>query len=87
MFSSLAGYKEARLRLDRFIEDYALSIDDELLSKSVSRRFPNGTLLEREAWKALVHFFDHQTHHRGQVSCVLDELKVENNYSNMIYLE
>jgi Uncharacterized protein conserved in bacteria len=87
LFSSLAEYKEARLRLDRFIEDYAVSIDDELLSKSVSRQLRDGTRLERDAGKALVHFFNHQTHHRGQVSCVLDELKVENNYSNMIYFD
>lgn len=87
LFSTLAGYKEARLRLDGFIEDYALAIDDELLLKSVSRQMRDGTRLEREAGKALVHFFNHQTHHRGQVSCILDERQIENNYSNMIYLD
>lgn len=87
VFSSLAGYKEARARLDAFISDYCGKIDDELLSKSVSRQLRDGTRLDRDAGKALVHFFNHQTHHRGQVSCVLDELNVENNYSNMIFLD
>jgi uncharacterized damage-inducible protein DinB len=87
LFSNLSGYKEARLRLDAFISDYCGRIDEELLSKSVSRQLRDGTRLEREAGKALVHFFNHQTHHRGQVSCVLDERQIENNYSNMIFFD
>jgi uncharacterized damage-inducible protein DinB len=87
LFASLAGYKEARSRLDAFISDYASRIDEELLSKSVARQMKSGAKLERDAGKALIHFFNHQTHHRGQVSCVLDEMKVENNFSNMIYFD
>ncbi len=61
-------------------------VDDRLLTKTVSRRNGAG-LLEREAAFALVHFFNHQTHHRGQVSALLDGWKIENDYSNMIVLE
>ncbi|WP_414705227.1 hypothetical protein [Pseudobacteroides sp.] len=28
--------------------------------------------------------FNHQTHHRGQISQILDSLKIANDYSNMI---
>ncbi len=31
-----------------------------------------------------LHLFNHQTHHRGQISVLLDQLGVENDYSNLI---
>lgn len=76
-----------RARLDGFIREYCGRIDQAFLAKSVSRKGKDGTVLERSVPKAMVHFFNHQTHHRGQVSGVLDNLNVENNYSNMIFIE
>jgi uncharacterized damage-inducible protein DinB len=36
-------------------------------------------------WQALVHIFNHQTHHRGQVAEILDQMEVKNDYSNIIW--
>ena len=36
--------------------------------------------------EALMHVFNHQTHHRGAVSQILDEMGVENDYSNLLAL-
>ena len=33
---------------------------------------------------ALDHVFNHQTHHRGQVSQILDEMGVAHDFSNLI---
>jgi uncharacterized damage-inducible protein DinB len=41
-------------------------------------------MLTRELWKLLLQWFNHQTHHRGQVSLFLDMLGVENDYSKVI---
>jgi uncharacterized damage-inducible protein DinB len=30
----------------------------------------------------LLHFFNHQTHHRGMIALALDQLSVPNDYSN-----
>lgn len=32
-----------------------------------------------------MHFFNHQTHHRGQIAAVLDAAGIENDYSNLIW--
>lgn len=45
--------------------------------------FGSGTLT-LELWKLLLQWFNHQTHHRGQVSLFLDMLGVENDYSKVI---
>ncbi len=86
-FGDFATYRAARERLDDFIVACMARLEDADLQKTVSRMTRQGIRLEREVWKALIHFFNHQTHHRGQVSDILDNLKIENNYSNMIFLE
>ena len=87
VFADFASYRSARARLDDFICRFMERVDETLFSKTVSRKTRAGVLLERQAPLALVHFFNHQTHHRGQVSALLDLWKVENDYSNMIFLE
>jgi uncharacterized damage-inducible protein DinB len=44
-----------------------------------------GKQQEKPAWRALLHFFNHQTHHRGQVSVLLDQMSVTNDFSNLIW--
>gem|GEM_PF-2026000 len=87
IFTNFSDYCKARVDLDTFICAYMEKIDDSLLQKTVSRKTKDGQLMERMASKAIIHFFNHQTHHRGQISNILDNLKIENNYSNMIFLD
>ncbi len=87
VFTDFADYRAARVLLDDFLVRYMELVDDRLFRQKVSRKLRNGVLLERSADLALVHFFNHQTHHRGQISALLDQLGVENDYSNMIFLE
>jgi uncharacterized damage-inducible protein DinB len=87
VFVDLPAFATLRKRLDAFIGEYMGRLDEADLSKCVSRTTRSGQRIEREAWKALMHFFNHQTHHRGQVSNILDDLKIENNFSNMIFID
>lgn len=45
-------------------------------SNDKSHTFPFG--------KVMMHLFNHQTHHRGAISQILDEKAVENDYSNLM---
>ena len=87
VFSSFAEYLEFRSKLDDFILASMDNIDDSLLARTLTRRTKTGSLIDRPVSQVLVHFFNHQTHHRGQISRILDSLGIENNYSNMILLE
>ncbi len=62
-------------------------IKESDLDKIMKRKRRNGDIIEKRTWKALIHYFNHQTHHRGQISEILDELKIQNDYSNMIFIE
>ena len=87
LFSDFGAYREKRAAFDEFIARYADLIDEGFFGKKVVRVNRKGERTEKDAWKAVLHFFNHQTHHRGQVSCILDELGIENDYSNMIRIE
>jgi len=62
-----------------WIDELAESRYEQLLSYTDSAGRPR----EFVVWQAIGHFFNHQTHHRGQVSEVLDEMQVEHDYSNL----
>jgi len=84
VFSNFKDYKEARGRLDEAILRFTAELGEGDLAMNVTRINKKGEKTEKVLWKALLHFFNHQTHHRGQVSNILDGMKIENDYSNMI---
>jgi len=43
-----------------------------------------GTQREHPAWKALTHFFNHQTHHRGQISTLLMQSGIDPGVTDMV---
>jgi uncharacterized damage-inducible protein DinB len=47
---------------------------------------PAGVKREHPAWKAMTHFFNHQTHHRGQVTALLMQAGVDVGVTDMIAL-
>lgn len=85
-FSTWTEFKAARVKLDRVIVEWVDEIQMEDLMKVGRRMNRLGDEKEHLFWKALIHMFNHQTHHRGQVSQILDQLKIENDYSNMILI-
>ena len=62
-------------------------IKKEDLEMNVVKIRRNGQRVEKVFWKAIIHFFNHQTHHRGQIAEMLDILQIENDYSNMVFIE
>jgi uncharacterized damage-inducible protein DinB len=86
-FHSLSELKEGRQRLDGVFIALTDEIEGTDLEKTVSRTTRAGQKQEKVFWKALVHVFNHQTHHRGQISQILDGMHIENDYSNMIRID
>ncbi len=80
-------YVDKRTILDALILKMCSEINTDDLEKHVIKIRRNGERVEKTFWKALIHFFNHQTHHRGQISEILDTMKIENDYSNMVFIE
>jgi uncharacterized damage-inducible protein DinB len=72
LFDDLAGLRSARQAEDARIVAWVDTLDDRTLAGTFSyRTIVNPVDIEQALAPALGHFFNHQTHHRGQVHAML----------------
>ena len=76
-----------RASVDKAIIDWAKALTDEDFSRELSytsavkpqpRRYP--------FWLAAAHFFNHQTHHRGQLTTLLSQRGIDPGVTDLIWL-
>lgn len=65
---------QERRATDRAIEQYAETLTAEGISGTFTYGSLGGKSFTHPLWWALTHFFNHQTHHRGQASALLTRL-------------
>jgi uncharacterized damage-inducible protein DinB len=72
LFEDLGELREARRAEDLRISRYVDGLDDATLVRDFSyRTVTNPMTVTQPLAPALDHFFNHQTHHRGQAHCLL----------------
>jgi uncharacterized damage-inducible protein DinB len=72
LFENLSELRAARQKEDERIVAYVDSLSEaDLAGRIRYRTITNPTEIEQPLAPALVHFFNHQTHHRGQAHCLL----------------
>lgn len=75
LFEDFAGLRAAREAEDRRIVDYVKGLDEAKLAGVIRyRRITAPVTVEQALALALAHFFNHQTHHRGQAHALLTQL-------------
>jgi uncharacterized damage-inducible protein DinB len=70
-FSELLRERQAT---DQVITDWTEELTDELLAQTMCYSNSQGQMREHPVWVAVAHMFNHQTHHRGQVTTLLYQL-------------
>jgi len=73
-----------RKQVDEIIVQFIDELGDSQLGLMIKYKNYKGENIEKEFWKTLLHWFNHQTHHRGQVSVLLDLLGIEHDYSGLV---
>jgi len=76
LFEKLDALREAREIEDRRIRDYVESLSSSDLDARFEYANTRGQAQRQPRWEALVHLFNHQTHHRGQAHACLTRLGV-----------
>lgn len=87
LHSELSALRAARADTDRFIIEWAdglteAELEGDLHYRSISKPADRKCLM----WIAVAHFFNHQTHHRGQVTAALSQLDVDYGVTDLIAL-
>lgn len=78
---------EARSALDDDISAWASNLTDSILAATLEYE----SIVDRQQrrydmWLAVTHFFNHQTHHRGQLTTLLSQCGVDYGVSDLILL-
>lgn len=76
--------RAARRRLDEAIEAWTRDMAPDFPSSTMRYTNTKGVPREHAAWRAMTHFFNHQTHHRGQVTTLLMQAGVDPGVTDMI---
>ena len=79
--------RDERSHTDQAIIDWAETLTDETLSErlgftSIVATGPRNCPL----WVAVTHFFNHQTHHRGQLTTLLSQLGKDPGVTDFLWL-
>jgi uncharacterized damage-inducible protein DinB len=70
--------------LDSSVCAFVAELDENALASAFTYKNYKGEAETHELWQALLHWFNHDTHHRGAISCQLDALGIENDYSSLL---
>jgi uncharacterized damage-inducible protein DinB len=77
LFDSFAGLRSARAAQDEEIEAFFTEIDTEFLQRQLPYTNSQGKDYLETVPVAVLHFFNHQTHHRGQVHVMISQTDVK----------
>lgn len=80
-------FSERRVEMDDKLIKLTEYLDREKLGKRINQFEKPKNDTGPQVWKGLLHLFNHQTHHRGQISSILDHLGIENDFSTVLTIE
>ena len=77
LFDNFADLRAARAEQDARIEAFFSRIDSDAIERTFSYINNQGKDYVESAPVAFAHFFNHQTHHRGQITVMLSQTAVK----------
>lgn len=78
--------RRMREALDAAIEAWLLEMPEDFPTRTMRYSNTKGVQRAHPMWQALTHFFNHQTHHRGQVTTLLMQAGVDPGVTDLIAL-
>ena len=85
LYEDFDELRRERARTDAQILEWARGLDESQLDRPLAYH----TIVTDEDWEvplwwALSHFFNHQTHHRGQVTTLLSQLGIDPGLTDLV---
>tara|TARA_R110002126_G_scaffold285314_2_gene435579 strand:- start:9178 stop:9720 length:543 start_codon:yes stop_codon:yes gene_type:complete len=84
VFDDLRSLSERRSWLDRQIIDWIAELSESDLNFVLSYHNTKGVPANKRYSSLVLHFFNHQTHHRGQVSTLLTQAGVDLGVTDLL---
>jgi uncharacterized damage-inducible protein DinB len=77
LFENFENLRSARMEQDAGIEAFFEQAKDDFLERSLQYVNSRGKECVETPAVAVLHFFNHQTHHRGQVHVMLSQTEIK----------
>ncbi len=77
LYRDLPSLKQARIEQDQQIITYVAGLTADQMEGSITYTNSQGDPFIQPLWSCLSHFFNHQTHHRGQVHQMISEAGID----------
>lgn len=84
LYGDFEELRRERAETDAAIEAFCRALDDEQLGADFTYTTYAGKTFTHALAPALVHFFNHQTHHRGQLTTLLSQLGIDPGVTDAI---
>jgi uncharacterized damage-inducible protein DinB len=84
IWPSLAALKPIRIAVDQALEQACDLLSERQYASVLEYKGWDGKDMKKSVWLVLAHQFNHQTHHRGQIAVLLDQMGIENDYSGIL---
>ncbi len=84
LYPEFKNLESVRIKIDEVIRDFAHELTDEALASNLSYSNTKGEPFNKNFGHLIQHFFNHQTHHRGQVSTLLSQAGVEVGVTDLL---
>ncbi|WAC49637.1 DinB family protein [Asticcacaulis sp. SL142] len=86
LYERLDDYIPARQALDHLMITYIDSLDEAALETPLSYRRVNNDPHHKTLGLVLTHIFNHQTHHRGQITTLLAQMGLDVGVTDILAL-
>ena len=86
LFPEIGEYLAKRNEMDDLLVSFAAELRQEDLDRTLNYKNWKNEDQSRNVGGAILHLFNHQTHHRGMISLYLDMLGKDNDFSNLLLL-
>jgi len=70
--------------MDSVIKEFADELTDSVLSTSLTYTNTKGERFSKNFGHLVQHFFNHQTHHRGQISTLLNQAGIDLGVTDLL---
>ncbi|RHW76745.1 DinB family protein [Colwellia sp. RSH04] len=75
--NNLSELASLRLQVDELIDYYCIHLTENDCEKFITYTTTEGDSITKAVADVMQHMFNHQTHHRGQLTCVLSQFGVD----------
>jgi uncharacterized damage-inducible protein DinB len=79
-------FAEERRRTDADLSAWVATLDQDALGRHLAYRNASGQDVEIPVWVAVTHLFNHQTHHRGQLSSLFLQLGLDPGVTDLVVM-